>query len=572
MRAGNRWFVAALAALALTAAAGTAPPQADAQTCTIQSDAAVIVGTAASDVICGGDGPNVIYGGLLDDDIYGGGGNDLLIGGHGTDLMHGQLGNDVLRGGTNRDCYIGGDGDDTASFASLTPSGADAFGSPILSGVTADLTASSFPASPGPSCEGFTGAGVAFGEGYNEELVGIENLVGSALDDDLEAADSGANDLRGGWGDDVIRGRSAGGPSDDGLYGEVGTDECRNAGVVVACADSPEGAHRPAGPFALVESRGADSGVVVMGREGVDADTLAVSRPSGSQVAVSFDEAPSATASCPLTATDTLTCTISTPRYVVVWGDQGDDSLSVGDVFPDEASIDVNGGPGSDALTGGPNRDNLFSGEGGADQLYGNGHTDALMSEGDPAGSGGDVLEGGAGNDQLVTDNACAGHTLWGGPDEDIVGFARQTDVGGVSAGVRAQLGDGAVAQQAWAIDAGGAEIAGCARSSILGGGEILEGTNQNDVLTGNGAPNTIWARAGNDTVYGNAGNDVLYGHDGNDDLWGYNGIDSFLGGDGFDDLFAQDGAADATINCGAGSDPGARRDPSDPAGIGCND
>jgi Ca2+-binding RTX toxin-like protein len=565
-------LAALLVVAAVAAALGVATPTAGAAPCTIQSDAPVIVGTAESDVICGGDSANVIYGGVLDDEIYGGGGSDVLIGGHGTDLMHGQLGEDVLRGGTNRDCYIGGDGNDTASFASFTPSGSDANGNPILIGVTADLTADSFPTNPGPSCEGFVGAGVAFGEGYNEELVGIENLVGSALDDDLEAADAGSNDIRGGWGDDVIRGRSGGGGIDDGLFGEAGIDECRNAGSAVACADAPEGAHRPAGPLAFVESRGPDSGVVVLGHEGNDADVLSVSRPSGSQVQIDFDEAPSPTASCPLTASQTLTCSISTPRYVTVWGDLGNDNLSVGGTFPDEASIDVNGGPGSDVLTGGPNRDILFSGEGGTDQLYGNGNSDALISEGDPTGSGGDQLEAGNGNDQLVTDNACAGHTLWGGPDTDIIGFARQTDVGGISAGVNAQLGEGSFSRPAWAINSSGLEIGGCARSTILGGGEILEGTNQSDVLRGNDAPNTLWARQGNDDVYGNGGNDTLLGHDGDDSLWGYNGVDSLNGGDDRDDLHARDGAADSVINCGSGSDPGAERDSVDPAGISCND
>ncbi len=586
--------VAGCCALLVLAAAAARPSDAAAAPCTISSNDAVIVGTSQSDVICAGDGANVIYGGLLDDEIYGGGGNDVLIGGHGTDLLHGQTGNDVLRGGTNRDCYVGGDGTDTASFASFTPSGSDGSGNPSTGGVRVDLKVGSFGADPPPTCEGFDGTGVAEGEGANEELVGIENIVGSAFNDDLEAADNGSNDIRGAGGDDVLRGHSSG-AVDDGLRGESGRDECRNNGVVVQCTDGPEGSSRPAAPHAYVENRGADSGVVVLGRQGSDPDTLAVTRPSSTQVRIDFDEQPTATTSCPRTGALTLTCTISAPRYVVSWGDFGNDTMSIGTsgiLFPIEASLDVNGGPGNDVVTGGPDRDILYTGEGGADQLYGNAGTDALISEGDPVGSGGDYLAGGDDNDQLVTDNACAGHVLWGGNDTgtgaagDIIGFARQTTLRlpGNARGVWAQLGVGPPPGQDPLTTAGDAyaipEPGGCVHSKILGGGEILEGTSQQDQLRGNDAPNEIWGRAGTDTVFGFGGNDVLHGHDqadvvygneGNDTVWGEDGVDELYGGDGSDKLRAQDNRTDAAVNCGGGADYAVEADPNDPV-VSCNE
>lgn len=578
--------VAGCCMLLVLLGAATRPGDASAAACTITSNAAVIVGTSQSDVICAGDGDNVIYGGLLDDEIYGGGGNDVLIGGHGTDLLHGQTGNDVLRGGTNRDCYVGGDGIDTVSFASMTPSGRDAGGNPSTSGVTVHLQADSLPTEPTPTCTGFDGDSYADGEGANEELVGVENIVGSAFDDDLEARFNGASDLRGGGGNDILRGRSSG-AADDGLRGESGTDQCRNSGVAIACADAPEGASRPAAPHAYVENRGADSGVVVLGRLGSDPDTLAITRPSATQVRIDFDEAPTATASCPKTGTLTLTCAISTPRYVTAWGDSGNDTMSIGaggQLLPPEASLDLNGGPGDDVLTGGPNADILFTGEGGADQLYGNAGTDALISEGDPVGSGGDYLAGGDDNDQLVTDNACAGHTLWGGSDTgtgaggDIIGFARQGNLRlpGGDRGVWAQLGTGAAAGDAYAIP----EPGGCTHSQIPGGGEILEGTNQHDQLRGNDAPNEIWGRDGNDTIYGLGGNDILhgllgndilYGNDGNDTVYGEDGVDELYGGDGSDKLRSADNRTDTAVNCGAGADYAAEADPNDPV-VSCNE
>jgi Ca2+-binding RTX toxin-like protein len=549
----------------------------------IVSDAAVIYGTAASDHICGGPGPNVIIGGLLDDEIYGGGGDDVIIGGHGVDILDGGSGNDWLRGGTNGDTYVGGfggSGTDTASFADMTPTNG-------VAGLVIDLA-----------------AGTANAGGAVDDLSQIDNVVGSAFNDDVRAANGAVNVLNGGLGDDVLRGTAG----NDSLVGDGGADSCTNDGAAVGCVDG-QGTHRPSGAFVEAESRAKDWGLVVMGAEGSASDSFDVTRNAADQLRVTSSGPLTAGASCSADGSNAVNCALASARYVVVSGDDGNDTVTAGPNLNDgPGSIDINGGRGNDNLTGGTGDEVLFTGEGGADTLNGNAGMDALISEGDPVGSGGDYLAAGDGDDQLVTDNACAGHTLWGGPGRDIIGFARQTTVGSISAGVHAQLGEGSVSQQAWAIDPVDTEVAGCARSSINGGGEVLEGTNQNDVLSGNSGANTIWARQGNDTVFGNGGNDdvqahvgndvvhagagndtvlgqdgndTLYGDDGDDNLnggdgddgvWGSYGVDSLYGGPNWDDLHAQDGAVDSVIDCGTGYDPGAERDGSDPAGVGCDD
>jgi Ca2+-binding RTX toxin-like protein len=568
-------------ALLALLAASAAPASAQGSGCTIVSGDAVIVGTAASDVICvTGGGTHVVYGGLLDDKIYGGDGNDLLIGGHGTDLLHGGPGNDTLRGGTNRDCYVGGLGDDTASFASMTPTNPAS-----TTGVTADLDeeTADAPTDPVRTCqpEGYGPSGRASGEGANEGLAGVENLVGSAFDDDLEAANTGSNNLYGGFGDDFVRGRSGTGPIDDLLRGEAGNDSCRNSGGAVSCSDGPEGSHRPGGPFAFAENRGLDSGVVVMGREGSAPDDLHVTHSSSTQIQVTAGETLASTANCSNAGSQTLNCSVNgEPRYVVVWGDAGNDDLSISGGFAGEASLDLNGGPDSDVVTGNAGREILFTGEGGADQLHGNAGTDALISQGDPVGSGGDVLDAGDGNDQLVTDNVCAGHAFYPGPDTgegpfgDIVGFAQQKALGipgGNPRGVRAELGDSSTPGYAWALPV----VAGCANTAIYVGGEILEGTDQADKLLGNGAANEVWGRDGIDELYGMGGNDIMHGHgladtvygnEGNDTVWGEDGADKLYGNAGSDKLRAQDGNADEVVNCGAPDlDYAAEADPGDP-------
>lgn len=539
----------------------------------IVSEEQVIYGTPASDHICAvGPGANVIVGGLLDDEIYAGGGDDVLIGGHGVDILDGGSGNDWLRGGTNADEYWGGfngSGTDVASFADMTPVG-------TVAGMTIDL-----------------GTGTVFPGG--DDLNDIDNVAGSAFNDVVTAPAGKATNLYGGLGDDVLHGTAG----NDTLTGEHGSDTCTNDGAATACLDG-QGAHRPAGAYVFAEGRPRDWGLVVMGAEGAINDSLSVSRTPLDQFRVtSPGSVTAAGANCSADGSTAVNCALSSARFVVVAGDDGNDTLTTGHNLNDApGTIDVNGGRGNDGLTGDTGGEVLFTGEGGVDTLIGNGGADALISEGDDVHSGGDYLNAGPGNDQLVTDNACAGHTLWGGDGSDIIGFARQTTVGGISAGVHAQLGEGSVAQQAWAIGPDDTEVVNCLRSSILGGGETLEGTMQHDVLSGNDAPNDIWARGGNDTVFGNggndeiqahtgndivyaqAGNDTVYGQAGDDSLWGHEGSDWLYGADGWDDLHALDGAADNAINCGAGHDPGAERDVNpdpevpdlDPPGIGCDD
>ena len=114
--------------------------------------------------------------------------------------LFGLKGNDVLEGGKGADMLFGDAGSDTASYASSAAR------------VVANLTT------------GTGTAGDAAGDVYN----GIENLTGSAFDDQL-TGDAVANILRGGSGNDVLRGLAgddtlSGGNGDDLLLGGAGAD------------------------------------------------------------------------------------------------------------------------------------------------------------------------------------------------------------------------------------------------------------------------------------------------------------------------------------------------------------
>ena len=105
------------------------------------------------------------------DTITGDNRNNVLAGLNGNDTLNGGNGNDTLVGGAGGDTLNGGGGIDTADYST---SGA---------GVRVNLTT------------GFTADGDAAGD----TLIAIENLTGSAFNDQL-TGDAGANRIQGGGG------------------------------------------------------------------------------------------------------------------------------------------------------------------------------------------------------------------------------------------------------------------------------------------------------------------------------------------------------------------------------------
>jgi Mg-chelatase subunit ChlD len=81
---------------------------------------------------------------------------------------------------------------------------------------------------------------------------------------------------------------------------------------------------------------------------------------------------------------------------------------------------------------------------------------------------------------------------------------------------------------------------------TVLGSaaGDILKGTNGDDVICGGGGGDTILASAGDDIIYGDGGGDTIYGGA---------GADTIYGGDGGDTIYAEDGAD--VVQAGAGGD-----------------
>jgi Ca2+-binding RTX toxin-like protein len=138
-------------------------------------------GTIHADLLVGNDVHNVLLGNSGDDSLKGGGGADLLSGGAGADMID------------------GGEGLDTADYYD--------------SGVGVQISLIHDVA--------------ALGSAEGDELDSIENLGGSAFDDQLWG-DDGANVLNGQGGADTLKGYGG----DDTLYGSGGVDTLYGMGGV----------------------------------------------------------------------------------------------------------------------------------------------------------------------------------------------------------------------------------------------------------------------------------------------------------------------------------------------------
>ena len=83
--------------------------------------------------------------------------------------------------------------------------------------------------------------------------------------------------------------------------------------------------------------------------------------------------------------------------------------------------------------------------------------------------------------------------------------------------------------------------------------GQIITGTDHDDVLFGGDADDIIYGGAGDDFIVGGAGDDIIIGGKGHDRLHGGSGADHLKGGAGDDSLSGDDG--DDDLDGGTGSD-----------------
>ena len=255
--------------------------------------------------------------------------------------------------------------------------------------------------------------------------------------------------------------------------------------------------------------------------------------------------------------------TVANTKQIQVFGQGGNDTLTLNESNGALPGSNLFGGAGNDVLTGGSGKDLLF-GQSGNDTLFGKGGFDFLFG-----GTDNDVLTGGDGDDQAFGESG-NDRMIWNpGDDTDLNEGGAGTDTVEISGGGGAE---------AFTATANGSRV----RFDRLNPAPfaIDIGTSENLVLNANGGDDTFSATgnlaaliqitvdggAGNDTILGSNGIDLLLGGDGNDFIDGQQGNDvALMGagndafqwdpGDGSDTVEGQDGSDTMLFNGSAGSE-----------------
>jgi Ca2+-binding RTX toxin-like protein len=276
--------------------------------------------------------------------------------------------------------------------------------------------------------------------------------------------------------------------------------------------------------------------------DGAGSDTILISRNAAGQILVNDGAIP----------TIGGTPTVANTSVIRVFGQGGNDVISLNEVNGALPSANLFGGAGNDVLTGGSGADLLFGqadndtllGKGGADQLFG--------------GDGNDILTGGDADDQMFGE-AGNDRMIWNpGDDSDLMEGGDGVDTAEVNGGNGAEV---------FTATANGTRVR---FDRVEPAPFFIDiGTTENLVVNMNGGNDTFSATGnlatliqvtvdggtGDDTILGSNGADQLFGGDGNDFIDGQQGNDFARLGAG-DDVFQWDpGDGSDVVEGEAGSD-----------------
>jgi Ca2+-binding RTX toxin-like protein len=237
------------------------------------------------------------------------------------------------------------------------------------------------------------------------------------------------------------------------------------------------------------------------------------------------------------------TPTVANTSLIQVFGQDGNDNISLDEANGALPAANLFGGNGNDVLTGGSGNDLLF-GQAGNDTLLGKGGNDQLFG-----GDGNDVLTGGSGDDQVF--GQAGNDTMIWNPGDG-------TDLNEGGDGTDTTQVNGGNASEVFTATANGTRVRFDRTSPAPFSIDI--GTTENLVLNANGGDDRFTAGNGlagliSLTVDGGAGNDSLTGGDGNDTLLGGDGNDLLVGGRGNDVMVGGSGDDTFVWNPGDGSD-----------------
>lgn len=494
----------------------------------------------------------------------------VLDGGDGNDFLQGTIADDILNGGNDND---------TASFV-------NAFSGGSMTGVTVDL-----------NVQGVAQNTVAAGL---DTLTGIENLVGSALNDTL-TGDGNANVIEGGLGNDVLVG---GGGVDTASFAAAASGVTVSLAAQGAAQTTGAGSDTLSGfenleGSAFSDSLAGDANANTLSG-GAGDDTLNPGANAVGVMDVLDGGVGSDTASFVGLGGVTAILNGATDGTVLIGGIPAATLRSIENLLGGDGNDTLVGDGNNNVIEGGLGNDVLVGGE-GVDTLSFRGATAVTVNLGGPAtqntGLGFDTIIGfenvrtGSGADSITGDGNDNVFFEGGGADVyDGAGGSDTVDYSAATSSLTVNLntvtaqntgsstGSDTITNVENVVGAAGFAnnlTGGSTTANRLVGGliaDFLIGSGLGDTLIGGGGNDVIFGdyvntfntgpatADGADVIEGGAGNDQLVGGMGNDILRGGSGDDTLVGGigngtsAGLSTVYTNDGGQD-TFDGGDGSD-----------------
>ncbi|WP_395702717.1 calcium-binding protein [Aquabacterium sp.] len=468
-----------------------------------------------------------------DNSLVGGQGDDLLFGRGGDDFLYGDKGNDTLNGGDGNDrtAFDGRYGDYVITFDAgtgrYTVSNAN-FGTDTVVGIETfifdDGTIAAGPKSAGATYySSQTSATLLEGGDGDDSLVNDQSvpwrIAGGPGNDFLSSWQSSTAVFRGNAAEYtisrdphtyqfVVSDSVAGRDGTDILGSNFSTLEFADRSLATSNLGSfygTEGDDVLTGTLSNEFFSGSAGNDSIDGGGGID---QAGYRGRYAEYVITFDAT---------SGTYTLTDKVS--------GRDGTDTLShIENLLFIDALIPIGASPGGQVLLG-TDASDLLIGTPGNDSLYGGKYGD-------------DTLTGGAGNDVLSGGMSATVTAVYSGPFADYV-ITYDSTLAQYTITDKTSGRDGTDTLKA--IDfLKFADITLPIMSSV--GGQVLNGTNRSDALTGGAGNDSLYGAGGNDKLTAGNGNDVLRGGDGDDRLDAGSGDDWLIGSAGNDVLIGSAG------------------------------
>ncbi len=493
-----------------------------------------IDGLAGADRIRGLGGDDMITGGAGDDMIFGEGGADTILGDAGNDILFGNAGDDILYGEADNDYLLGGDGDDILNGGAGNDGLLGDAGNDVLFGEDGD-----------DYLIGDAGDDILIGDDGNDVLVGgaDNDALAGGIGDDQLIGGSGNDLLAGGDGADEIVGEAgndtaSGGAGNDDIYGGDGDDTLAGGDDDdhISGGDGADILSGDAGVDVVIGGAGADTidgdaGADILHGHGLDADTISSILFANPNVTYSEDTG----SFYQYVNTGTIWSAADTAANAAMLnGVSG--HLAVITSAAENAYLESLLDAGQSSWLAG-------SGSGaGASWTWGSGAEAGMeFSLGSTASNNmynawlaGEPNDG---SGAAVYARLREGTSDWTDrPDSDTYHYIIEWDASEMGDDNAIDILDGG---------AGNDQIYGD------GGDDILSGGDNDDLIFGGSGADTIDGDAGADTLDGDAGDDILDGGAGNDNVYGGNGDDALDGGANNDTLYGDSADINTVVEAG---------------------